>query len=454
LEQGKRKFNSPNYQRMMQSSMLVKNVVYRVLNVIVVFFITVLLSRLAGVAGYGVLSLLIANASIFNLLSGFGADAGITFYAASGRISTGKLVYFIVTILFLQVIALGAAESVSYFITGHLFLLKTGNLHYSWIGLVFFVSLSVTEKYSALLNGHRLFTVCNSILLFSNLIMLILFGIFYITGEERPALFYIGAYVLLNLVQAIFLVLAFHLSVGKNIRSIKPQKADRIDFFSYSIFTFVINTIQFIAYRVDYWLLDHYRGSQELGWYSLAVRLSQLFWVIPLLVASILFPNVAAADREYNERSMRTLVRAMNWVNIAAGAVLFFSSSWLFPWLFGKEYENSIGLFRILLPGVILFCMATVLAAYFAGQKRLKVNFVGSAICLAVILSLDLWLIPSMGMRGAAIASSIGYGVTALYFVIFYCYTSNTPVGRMIIPETGERDRLVNLFRKPAEKNK
>ena len=82
----KRNFYSPNDQRMMQGKMIGANIIYRILNVIVVFIINILISRLMGVAGYGLLSLLIVNASIFNLVSSLGADAGISYNTAAGFI--------------------------------------------------------------------------------------------------------------------------------------------------------------------------------------------------------------------------------------------------------------------------------------------------------------------------------------------------------------------------------
>lgn len=437
---------------MMQSKMLATNIVYRVLNVAVVLIISILLSRLTGVAGYGLLSLMIANATIFNLLSAFGADAGIGFHAASGRLSAGKLISFLGAIVFFQLVVLGIAETVSYYISGHFLLLRTENLTYWWMGPVFLISISLVEKYTALLNGKQLFSLCNKVLLAGNLLMLALFAVLWFSGMERSVYYYVAAFILLNFAQAVFLIVTYHRVSKNSFTSERLDKKDAIIFFSYSMFTFVINSIQFLAYRVDYWILDHYKGNEELGWYSLAVKLSQLFWVLPLLFASIIFPKVAGGELQYDESKMRALIRGMNWLNIITGLFLFFTVSFFIPLLFGKEYSNSILLFRILLPGMILFCMATILAAYFAGKNKLKVNLGGSLLCLLIILSLDLLLIPSKGMKGAAIASSIGYGITALYFVAVYCYSKRIAVYRLIIPESNDRKYLVNLFRKNTAK--
>ncbi len=437
---------------MTQGKMLATNIVYRTLNITVVFVITMLLSRLAGVAGYGLLSLLIANASLLNLLSAFGADAGLTFTVASGRLTSGKLIVFLGGILFLQIAAAMIVEAVSWYISGHLFLFKTGNLQYWWLGLVFLLAISLIEKYTALLNGKQLFTLCNKTVLISNLFILIVFTVLYFYIKEKSALFYITIYVLLNLVQAVFLIIAWHVAGNNPLSFEKPQKKDVTLFFSYSLFAFLINIIQFLAYRVDYWLLDYYKGVEELGWYSLAVRLAQLFWILPLLFASIIFPSVAGKTGHYDTTRMLALIRGMNWLNIVAGLVLFFIAPFLIPFLFGSDYQNSILLLQILLPGVLLFCMATIIAASFAGQQKLKINLYGSVLCLVTILVLDLLLIPSMGMKGAAIASSIGYGISALYFVIVYCFANKVAAVKLFIPQGNDLEYIRGILRPVSKK--
>lgn len=432
---------------MIQGRMLAVNIVYRALNVAVVFLISILLSRLTGVAGYGLLSLMIANATIFNLFSAFGSDAGIGFHAASGRLSVPKLIGFLFMIVLFQMILLGIIETISWYSSGHFFLFRTSNLAYAWMGPVFLLSISLVEKYSALLNGKQLFTLCNKVLLTANLLMLALFAYWWFGGVERAVPYYVGAFILLNGVQAVFLMIAYHrVSTGSSMPAL-PDRKDAIRFFSYSLFTVIINSIQFLAYRVDYWILDHYRDDKELGWYSLAVKLSQLFWVLPLLFASMIFPKVAGGGGEFDGSKMRMLIRAMNGLNLLVGILLFFIAPVIIPLLFGKEYSNSVLLFQLLLPGIILFCIATLLAAYFAGQNKLKVNLGGSVICLGVILFLDLLLIPSKGMKGAAIASSVGYGITALYFVVVYCYSQKVAFTTLIIPGVKDKRSLLNLFR-------
>lgn len=439
---------------MIKGNVLAVNTGYRLLNIAVVFFINILLSRLAGVEGYGLLSLLIANAGIFNLLSAFGADAGLTYHAAASRLSASRLFFLFMAIVLFQLIALVISELFCWYVFGHFLLFKTDNLQYWWLGPLFLLCISLVEKYSALLQGQQQFVRCSKAILFSNGLVLLFFAALFGMDAGRPVEHYIGVYVLLSLVQALFLGISYHRIAKSNRQIEKPARQEIRVFFSYSMLAFLINVIQFLAYRVDYWLVDYYRGGEELGWYSLAVRLCQLFWVIPVLFAGIIFPAVAGNRSGYDEYKMQALLRGMNLFNVCAAITAFVLIPLLIPFLFGNAYRPSVVLFQVLLPGVIVFCVATILAAFFAGQKKLRINLFASLLCLTVILVLDMILIPLQGMEGAALASSIGYGVTAIYYMVVYCYTARISPIKLFIPEKNDWNYIRSLFQfKKAKEN-
>ena len=62
---------------------IISNTANRLLNTVLVFLITVLLTRIIGASDFGVLTLMIANASVLNLISSLGISSGITFNIAS-----------------------------------------------------------------------------------------------------------------------------------------------------------------------------------------------------------------------------------------------------------------------------------------------------------------------------------------------------------------------------------
>lgn len=432
---------------MLNKEIVIINVLYRGMNIFIIFFINILLSRLAGVGGYGMLSLMITNAGIFNLLSGLGADSGLTFHVASGKIRVTKLLSFLEYVLLFQLLILIITEAISFSFTGHFFIFRSINLREGLLGVLFLLSVSVTEKYSALLAGKQRFKLVSKILLVSNIFTLVFFAFLYFIPIDHSVTFYIGAYIIFNLFQSLLLILAFHIG-DKNPAKAENAGASEVKlFFSYSFFTFIINIIQFLAYRIDYWLLDFYKGNEQLGWYSLSVRLAQLFWIIPLLLAGIVFPIVAKQKKTYNEKLIPVIIRLMNIFNVIGSVCLYFLTPILLPFLFGEEYSNSISLFQLLLPGVLMFCNTTILASYFGGKGKLWVNFWGSLLCLLVILALDMVLIPESGMKGAAIASTIGYAVTGIYSLTVYSCLEKISLIKLLVPQRSDWNTIYSIIK-------
>lgn len=425
-------------------NILAANTAYRILNIAATFILTILMSRLMGSAGYGLFSLIIVNVTVYNLISGFGAEAGITYHGASGKFNTVKLISFAFTIILAQLLIL--------FLFG---IIYKSIYHQNWFGLqnswpviFIFLSISLTDKYNALFYGHHLYSFVNKIIFFGNLACMAAFAAIYFFSNNYPFQIYLYIYSVIALLQSVFLVVLFHINANQPVYPLKLSVNEWKLFFSYSLITVATNFIQFLAYRIDYWMLDYYRGAKELGVYSVSVKLVQLFWILPILFAGLLFPGTAGQRKEFGEEKIVSILRFTNTINIITGLLSFFFITWLLPLFFGKEYAEGVMPFRWLLPGIILFCNTTILAAYFAGKNQLKVNLAGSVLCLFIILILDFLLIPSLGFNGAAIASSIGYGVSGFYYIHKYLKDSANNLPDIFIMNRNDKDQVFNLLKK------
>ena len=93
---------------------------------------------------------------------------------------------------------------------------------------------------------------------------------------------------------------------------------------------------------------------------------------------------------------------------------------WLILNYFLVTYLAAFRVFLFFLPGMILFCLTILLAAYFSARKDLRVNLFISLLCLILITMLDILLIPAFGIAGAACAQTIAYGVSGLTSLIVF----------------------------------
>jgi len=422
-------------QRNKLGDLLAGNILLRLLNIICGVLITLILTRLMGTAGYGTLSLLIANAALFNLLTCMGAESGIVYHYSSGRLNKSSIISIVYFVLFIQALLLFVVEAVYKNYTGSYWIIEgDANSFLIW-GLAYFISIALTDKYTALLNAAHYYTLANKLILAGNLVTVLVFMSCIIWRRESIVL-YLQLYIACAILQAIILLAFFHLRTGQGLK-FGPLAGQWKAFFSYSGIVLITNIIQFLAYRIDYWIIDYYHDKNELGLYSLAVKFGQMLWFLPLLLAGILFPRIAGKADPGEEQRWEVLIRLMMsgfFVCIILSGLLSF---WLIPLLAGEDFSGSVWPFINRLPGLLFFCYNIIFAAYFAGISKLNINLRGSVLCLALVVIADFILIPRWGATGASLASTIAYTAAGFHHLYMYAKIKNVSLFSMI---TANRD--------------
>lgn len=180
-------------------------------------------------------------------------------------------------------------------------------------------------------------------------------------------------------------------------------------FVSFALITVVTNSMTFLMYRIDYWFVNRYCSASDLGNYIQACKLEQLFFIIPSILAAVVFPMTASGRKEEMNEKMQILSRGLILFYSIACIFLAATGYWLFPFVFGATFNNMFHPFILLIPAILSYSVVHLLAAYYGGKKVLNVNFKGNVIALSLIVAGDILFIPVFGIIGAAIVSSIGY---------------------------------------------
>ena len=87
-----------------------------------------------------------------------------------------------------------------------------------------------------------------------------------------------------------------------------------------------------------------------------------------------------------------------------------------------------------MLPGLLLAGFGSVLNTRLAGHGYPPVTLVVPAVALVLNVGLNVVLIPSMGLKGAAISTSIAYGVWSLSMTFFFLRYSGLKLGAFLRP--------------------
>jgi O-antigen/teichoic acid export membrane protein len=195
----------------------------------------------------------------------------------------------------------------------------------------------------------------------------------------------------------------------------------------------VVQIVNLIGYRIELFVLEHFKGLAQVGIYSIAMQAAESIWLVPAAVASaVTGPTVhetpAGAARLIRNATAKGLLYTTG-IALAVGA----AAPLLVPPLFGDEFRGATRSLALLLPGVVVYAPVTILVVYLSircGRPRL--SLLVSVVGLVVTAGMSFVLIPTYGASGAAAASSIGYaagGVSA--WICFVQLADLTMFGRL-----------------------
>jgi len=178
----------------------------------------------------------------------------------------------------------------------------------------------------------------------------------------------------------------------------------------------------YIYLKIDQIMIGNILNKTDLGLYSVAVKLSDVWYFIPGVICGSLFPAIANARKVdlklYKERLSR-LYFLLGGVAIFISAFLAIIAPWLINFLFGEQYLAAAGIVRIYIwSGVGMFVSAAI-GNYLLLENKLKAIFYFNFFPMLVNIGLNLIFIPRFGLAGAAWATLISYSVGPLTFYIF-----------------------------------
>jgi O-antigen/teichoic acid export membrane protein len=178
-----------------------------------------------------------------------------------------------------------------------------------------------------------------------------------------------------------------------------------------------VQIVNLIGYRVELFVLEHFKGLAQVGIYSIAMQAAEAIWLVPQAVASAVTGPTVHETPEGAVRVIRTATAKgllyTAGIALAVGTVAPF----VIPPLFGDEFRGATRSLALLLPGVVAYGPVNILVVYLSircGRPRL--SLLVSLVGLVVTAGMSFVLIPPYGASGAAAASSIGYaagGITA-----------------------------------------
>lgn len=404
----------------------------RIVIALISLLLVVVAARELGPGGLGTIGLFVLNVTIITLIDGFFAGPAMAFFARKipffFSILLSVLSALFGSLLFLAVYALAPQSMQNSIIDSH----------YLWPLLAVSVLVSLSQSFSSILLGFEKVFAVNlvSLLQFSSLLLLVVFQ-FYVAKQTT-----INAYILayafsfaLSTMVALALLLKYraHSSTQNN----KPSTLLK-SILTYSFWAQLANIAQTLNYRISFYFLNIFSTRAQLGVFANANQLAEGLWLPAKSIALVQYSKIVnTTDWKANVKLSIHLLNYSLLVSSFFMVLLLLIPPHFYSFLFKHAaFEQISSLLLILAPGILSMVVTMILAHFFSGIGKPRINFFISLMSLLLLVVSSFLLVPHYGLQGAAFATSATYVFGAIMSVLWFLRMAEISFYNLIIKKS------------------
>jgi O-antigen/teichoic acid export membrane protein len=420
--------------------LIAQNIIWRGLYYFSQFILNILISRYLKADGSGEIYYLINNLSLLLLVIGVCFESGATYYIAKNEIKGNKIAFFLLvwtllaTALCIMVFKWIPANS------GHLVDLgKYIPAYCLYVSGILFITY-----FSSLFFAKHNFFIANFILFCSNILvifLLLLYGENQFVKEHFTYIYFASFFL-----QGFVTVAVYFFYNPPKIKSALLSASEFRKVFHYSVMALLANVIFFLVYRVDYWFVKRFCSENDLGNYIQVSKLGQMFFVLPSIISSTIFPVIASGEQQVKS-TLKAISVFLAGIYFFICVTLIASGKWLFPHIYGISFDNMYLPFIFSVPGILALSSLYPFTAYYSGKKRIDINIKGLLIALFFIIAGDFIIIPRFGITGAAFVSSVGYIIYQVYIMMIFAKDYNVSFTSMFLVSSAEIKKIYSAVK-------
>ncbi|WP_234363369.1 flippase [Francisella tularensis] len=178
-----------------------------------------------------------------------------------------------------------------------------------------------------------------------------------------------------------------------------------------------------IYMNIDQVMINHMLGPQEVGQFAAAVRISTVWYFIPVVISSSLFPAIINAKKVSEEiyyTRLQRLYDLMVWIAIAIALPMTFLSDWIVNLLYGQDYNQAGSVLMIHIWAGIFVSLGVASSRWLLTENLQIFSTINTFIGAVINILLNCIFIKYIGIQGAALATLISYFMAAYLSLLFW----------------------------------
>lgn len=153
-------------------------------------------------------------------------------------------------------------------------------------------------------------------------------------------------------------------------------------------------------------------GSEEVGIYSAAARISESWYFIPVSIVTSVFPAIIQARRDdihrYQKR-LQNLYDLLVGISLPVALIVSFFGNDIIHLFYGYKFEGAGPMLAIHIWSAVFVFLGSASSQYLLAEGFTQIAFIRTSIGALINIALNIWLIPIYGGVGASIATLIAY---------------------------------------------
>jgi O-antigen/teichoic acid export membrane protein len=200
--------------------------------------------------------------------------------------------------------------------------------------------------------------------------------------------------------------------------------------------------------KIDQVMLEKMTSAREVGIYSAAVRISEMFYFVPVILGGVLFPYLIKAGKRGEPLFRQTLQVTCDgfaWIALLIAAPVTLFSVPLVTLAYGADYLPSAEILVIHVWAALFIFLEVPRIRWLIIRNRTHFQLLTTAIGAVCNILLNFIWIPRYGGYGAALATLVSYGLA----IVFSCFlhSQTREIGVMLLKAMVAPIRIAETLR-------
>ncbi len=210
----------------------------------------------------------------------------------------------------------------------------------------------------------------------------------------------------------------------------------------------LLTNIMILLYmKIDQIMLGKLSGQKAVGIYSAAVRISEIWYFIPLALMTSIYPNQVQSKKESQERYMNVFKQLFHYfaiISIVISLLVAVGSNFIIRILFGQAFYEAGSILAINIWAGIFVCFGLVSSQFLVIEEFFYKSLFRTFIGAVSNIILNIFLIPKLGGKGAAVATLISYALSG--FLLNYFDSKTRPIFYLQLKAIFFYDQIVSFW--------